>query len=84
MIGVTTEQAIQHANALRRICAATEIASNSGATAWVTVSIGLASSHENTNLPEIMRTADQALYIAKLGGRNRMVSADVAADPVAA
>jgi diguanylate cyclase (GGDEF)-like protein len=30
MIGVTAEQAIQHANALRRICAATEISSEDG------------------------------------------------------
>jgi hypothetical protein len=53
MIGVTTEQAIQHANALRRICAATEIASNSEATAWVTMSSGLASSHETPICPKL-------------------------------
>jgi len=84
MVGVTTEQAIQHADALRRICAATEIAGNSGASTRVTVSIGLASSREITNLLEIMRTADQALYVAKHAGRNRVVRADVGAAPVAA
>lgn len=84
MIGVTTEQALQHANTLRRICAATEIARNKRTSARVTVSIGLASARENTNLPEIMRTADQALYLAKYGGRNRVVKADVSAAPVAA
>jgi diguanylate cyclase (GGDEF)-like protein len=84
MIGVTTEQAIQHANTLRRICAATKIVRTKVSSARVTVSIGLASAGQNTNLPEIMRTADQALYVAKHGGRNRVVRADVGADPVAA
>jgi diguanylate cyclase (GGDEF)-like protein len=84
MIGVTAEQAIQHANALRRICAATEISSESGVSASITVSIGLASSSAGTNLPKMMRTADQALYAAKHGGRDRVVRADVGMDAIAA
>jgi diguanylate cyclase (GGDEF)-like protein len=84
MIGVTAEHAIQQANALRRICAATEISSEGGVSASITVSIGLASSSDKTNLPKIMRTADQALYAAKHGGRDRVVKADVGADAVAA
>lgn len=84
MIGVTIEQAIQHANALRRICAATQILGSGGTSARVTVSIGLASSHENTTLPEIMRAADRALYTAKHGGRNRVARVDAGMAPFAA
>ncbi len=73
MIDVTAEQAIQYANQLRRICAATEILNDDGSRASVTVSIGLASSRQNPNLPDIMRTADRALYVAKHEGRNRVV-----------
>jgi diguanylate cyclase (GGDEF)-like protein len=81
MIGVTVEQAVQRANALRRICAATEISHKDGASAKVTVSIGLASSGQEADLPEMMRTADQALYQAKHGGRNRVARADIGANP---
>lgn len=39
----------------------------------VTVSIGLASPGEGRNIPaEVMKAADQALYRAKSGGRNRL------------
>jgi diguanylate cyclase (GGDEF)-like protein len=84
MIGVTAEQAIRHAEELRRICASKEILSDDGARASVTVSIGLASSRQNSYLPDLMRTADRALYAAKHDGRNRVVRADVRAGTVAA
>lgn len=77
MIGLTPEQAVQRANALRRICAAKEIYHEGGGSARVTVSIGLASSSREPNLPDMMRTADLALYQAKRGGRNRVAGADV-------
>jgi diguanylate cyclase (GGDEF)-like protein len=84
MIGVTTEQAIHQANALRRICAATEISRSGGASASVTVSIGLAISNDPTTLPIMMRVADRALYLAKHAGRDQVVPADVAAEVIAA
>jgi len=41
----------------------------------VTVSIGLAVAHPSHGLEALLRTADQALYAAKSGGRNRVVAA---------
>jgi diguanylate cyclase (GGDEF)-like protein len=60
MIDVTIEQAVQHANALRRIFAAKKISISGDAFASVTLSIGLATSNDPTTLLDIMRTADQA------------------------
>jgi diguanylate cyclase (GGDEF)-like protein len=82
MVGVSVEQAMKHANALRRACAATEIF-NGEITAYVTISIGLSVSPDTTDLSEIMRFADQALYAAKHHGRDRVARADVS-DLVAA
>jgi diguanylate cyclase (GGDEF)-like protein len=84
MIDVTTEQAVQHANALRRICADKKISMSGGAFASVTLSIGVARSNDPTTLLDIMRTADQALYLAKRRGRDRVVPADVEATTAAA
>jgi hypothetical protein len=50
MIDVAAEQAIQHANELRRICSATEIFSDDVMRASVTV--GLASPRQDQTLPE--------------------------------
>jgi len=83
MIGVTNEKAIQYAEALLRACAAKEVLSED-ISAHVTVSIGLTASHDEINLSKIMRIADQALYVAKHRGRNRVVRADVLADSLAA
>jgi diguanylate cyclase (GGDEF)-like protein len=77
MVDVSTEQAIQRANALRQICAATKIITERGASASVTISIGLAASAEKS-LPAMMRAADQALYRAKRDGRDRVVETAVA------
>jgi diguanylate cyclase (GGDEF)-like protein len=77
MIGLTAEQAVQRANALRRICAAKEITQEGVGSARVTVSIGLASAREEASLPDMMRIADMALYQAKRCGRNRVAGADV-------
>jgi diguanylate cyclase (GGDEF)-like protein len=82
MVGVTAEQAMEHANALRRACAATEI-SDGGVSAHVTISIGLAISQGTTDLSQIMRMADQALYGAKHRGRDRVALADTM-KPIAA
>jgi diguanylate cyclase (GGDEF)-like protein len=75
MVDVSSEQAIQRANALRQICAATKIVTERGASASVTISIGLAASAAESSLPVMMQAADRALYRAKRGGRDRVVEA---------
>jgi diguanylate cyclase (GGDEF)-like protein len=76
MAGVTVEQAMKHANELRRACAATEISSQAGSV-YVTISIGLTVSQDATDLSQMMRIADQALYAAKHRGRDRVARADI-------
>jgi diguanylate cyclase (GGDEF)-like protein len=83
MTGVSKERAAQYAEELRQACAAKEI-SNEENSACVTISIGLAECHGETDLAKVMRMADQALYAAKHRGRNRVVRADVLADSIAA
>jgi diguanylate cyclase (GGDEF)-like protein len=83
LIGVTNEQATQYAEAIRRECAASEVPSEDGSVR-ITVSIGLASVHGENDLAKIMRIADQALYVAKHGGRDRVARTDALADFLAA
>jgi diguanylate cyclase (GGDEF)-like protein len=83
MTGVAKERAVQYAEELRQACAAEEI-SNEESSACVTISIGLAECRGETDLANVMRMADQALYAAKHRGRNRVVRADVLADSIAA
>jgi diguanylate cyclase (GGDEF)-like protein len=75
MIGITRERAAEYAEVIRRACAAREtvVGENS---ARVTISIGFTVSHGEIELSKIMRIADQALYAAKHGGRNRVARAD--------
>ena len=74
-IGASVEQAMMYANKLRRACAATEVSSDNAST-HVTISIGLAASESATDLSQIMRIADQGLYLAKHQGRDRVARAD--------
>jgi diguanylate cyclase (GGDEF)-like protein len=83
LVGVTNEQATQYAEAIRRDCAASEVPSEDGSVR-ITVSIGIASFHGENDLAKIMRIADQALYVAKHGGRDRVARTDVLADFLAA
>ncbi|XIA64355.1 GGDEF domain-containing protein [Bradyrhizobium sp. TZ2] len=81
--GISRERAALYAEELRQACAAQEI-SNGQISACVTISIGLAECHGETDLTKVMRMADQALYAAKHRGRNRVVRADALADSIAA
>jgi len=75
MIGITREQAEQHAEEIRKACSVREISSG-GVTERVTISIGFTVARGETELAKIMRVADQALYTAKRRGRDRVERAD--------
>lgn len=83
LIGASNEQAAHYAEAIRRECAASEVPSEDGPVR-ITVSIGLTSSRGEIDLPQIMRVADQALYVAKHHGRDRVARTDIKADFLAA
>jgi diguanylate cyclase (GGDEF)-like protein/PAS domain S-box-containing protein len=66
--------AMDAAERMRAVLAATEVAALDGATIRFTVSVGVAV--PTTDSPsELLRRADLALYAAKTGGRNRVVVA---------
>ncbi|MCA6120145.1 GGDEF domain-containing protein [Bradyrhizobium sp. WSM 1738] len=83
MTGVSKERAAQYAEELRQAWAG-EAVLGEGASANVTISIGLATCLSEAQLAKVMRMADQALNAAKHRGRNRVVRADVLADSIAA
>lgn len=83
MIGVSAEQAVLWAEALRQACASSEV-SDDEVSVRITVSIGLAALQEKLALSEILRIADQALFSAKNGGRNRVEKVLALARPIAA
>jgi diguanylate cyclase (GGDEF)-like protein len=47
-----------------------------GQTSSVTCSFGVSTCREGDSIDSLLKRADMALYQAKLGGRNRVVSAD--------
>jgi diguanylate cyclase (GGDEF)-like protein len=77
MIGISREQAEEYAEEIRRACARHEIRSDD-ICERVTISIGFTVSRGQADLATIMRIADQALYIAKRQGRDRVIRADEA------
>ena len=72
IVGRTLDDVASRAERLRRMCAAKRI-SHHGTSIHVTVSIGIAASQGDKDLPQVMRSADDALYAAKHRGRNRVV-----------
>ena len=78
LAGIGHEQAAARAEDLRRACAARTIID--GATPLpVTISIGVAVAQGAFDLAELMRAADQALYVAKSRGRDCVVETRLAA-----
>jgi diguanylate cyclase (GGDEF)-like protein len=75
MTGITHEQAELYAEDIRKACAACDIA-NGDISERMTISIGFTLACGESDLAGIMRIADQALYMAKRQGRDRVVRAD--------
>jgi diguanylate cyclase (GGDEF)-like protein len=78
MTGFPAQHAMEIANRFRRACSAHEI-NFDGVSTNVTISIGMTLSHAPTDLQQIMRTADQALYSAKHRGRDRVARTEITA-----
>lgn len=77
MIGISRDTAQEIAEDIRRACAGRDIVSGKIAER-LTISIGLTVTHGETDLAKILRVADQALYMAKRQGRDRVIRADEA------
>jgi diguanylate cyclase (GGDEF)-like protein len=82
-VGTTEKQAAILGEALRQGCCARDVVDEDNS-ARVTISIGLAAAVGVARLSQLMRVADEALYLAKRQGRNRVVRAIAVSDSLAA
>ncbi|WP_338029847.1 sensor domain-containing diguanylate cyclase [Gluconacetobacter takamatsuzukensis] len=78
IIDQNPEHAIGLARRLVRAVSADSIAIPSGPILHVTISMGIASHQPGEDHATLIERADQALYAAKHGGRNRLMIADAA------
>ncbi|MBZ0331790.1 diguanylate cyclase [Halomonas sp. ANAO-440] len=76
MPGTSLNEALDHANELLKAINSLGLPHEYSPTSpYVTVSIGVAARQDNLSTPsDIMRAADQAMYQAKAGGRNRVAA----------
>jgi diguanylate cyclase (GGDEF)-like protein len=77
MVGISRETAEEYAEEIRRTCAARDITSGE-LCERLTISVGFTVARREADLAKIMRIADQALYMAKRQGRDRVIRADEA------
>jgi diguanylate cyclase (GGDEF)-like protein len=82
-VGTTEQQAAILGEALRQGCGARDVV-DEGNSARVTISIGLAAPGGVARLSQLMRAADEALYMAKRQGRNCVARAIAVSDSLAA
>lgn len=82
MPALRPDQAPQAAERLRQRIANEAFTLPDGQSIQVTVSIGLFNQtlHDHDTPESVMKLADQALYAAKRGGRNRVVASDALAE----
>lgn len=82
-VGITEQQAAILGEALRQGCCARDVVDEDNS-ARVTISIGLAAPVGIARLSQLMRVADEALYLAKRQGRNCVARAIAVSDSLAA
>jgi diguanylate cyclase (GGDEF)-like protein len=70
---LTMEQAIERAERIRKSIENMKIENLKSETGYITVSIGIAfvTAHQDLTLEQLVREADQAMYAAKVNGKNR-------------
>jgi len=66
------DEAVQAAERIRRTVSETRFEAENGLAFDVTVSLGIATCHDDASLEEMIERADKALYRAKQKGRNRV------------
>jgi diguanylate cyclase (GGDEF)-like protein len=82
-VGITEQQAAILGETLRQGCCARDVVDEDNSVR-VTISVGLAAPRGVTQLPQLMRVADEALYMAKRQGRNCVARAIAVSDSLAA
>lgn len=79
LVDINNANAVKVAEKLRRQVEAEPLSLTEGRRHRVTVSIGVATYNGHPDYQHLLRQADQAMYQAKQGGRNRVVSWDTVA-----
>lgn len=67
----------ERAEIIRQAVMSLNLAHSGNQTGYVTISVGVATTHGELAQAELLKRADDALYAAKDGGRNRVVSSTV-------
>ncbi len=78
LVSQDLHQARQSAERVRRLIAEHPFDIGTGTPLHVTASLGIAERHQREPLDTLIHRADEALYRAKQGGRNRIEAADTA------
>jgi len=76
---LTKEQALERAEHIRKAIEDLEIENTKTKTGKITVSVGIAhvTAYQGLTLEDMVREADQAMYTAKVGGKNRCVMKEI-------
>lgn len=74
----------ERAEIIRQAVMSLNLVHSRNQTGHVTISVGVATTHGDLDQTELVKRADQALYAAKDGGRNRVVSSSEGLHPIVA